>query len=102
MGFGTLEDLEGSFELVIFSEPYASLPGAAALEAKESTDGAGDGPIPLLVIGHPRGRRAPQDPGARRLLKLEEAEEQLCRRAAGQGARARRRPATAWSRCARC
>ena len=33
MAFGTLEDLEGSFDLVIFAEPYAQL-RAALLQAR--------------------------------------------------------------------
>jgi DNA polymerase-3 subunit alpha len=51
MGFGTLEDLEGTFELVIFSEPFeqhVSLLRAAKEEI--SADGE-RGPIPLIVHG---------------------------------------------------
>lgn len=44
MAFGTLEDLEGAFDLVIFSEPYARL----RTLLKEAKDGE---PLPLLISG---------------------------------------------------
>jgi DNA polymerase-3 subunit alpha len=49
MAFGTLEDLEGSFDLVIFADPYARLREALkkALDA-DSRDGRA---MPLLVSG---------------------------------------------------
>jgi DNA polymerase-3 subunit alpha len=48
MAFGTLDDLEGSFDLVIFSDPF--LAHADLLHrAKAGDDGAG--PIPLLFTG---------------------------------------------------
>ncbi len=51
MGFGTLEDLEGAFELVIFSEPYEQHVGLLR-SAKDELDANGDrGPIPLIVHG---------------------------------------------------
>ncbi len=47
MGFGTLEDLEGSFELVIFSEPYRQ-----NVELMRRALSAEDGePVPLVVAG---------------------------------------------------
>ncbi|MBW2725734.1 MAG: DNA polymerase III subunit alpha [Deltaproteobacteria bacterium] len=48
MGFGTLEDLEGSFELVIFPESYEE---HAALLARAKSGDEGDGLLPLLVSG---------------------------------------------------
>jgi DNA polymerase-3 subunit alpha len=48
MGFATLEDLEGNFELVIFSEAYEA--NAALLSRAKNGEG-GEGPIPLLVSG---------------------------------------------------
>jgi DNA polymerase-3 subunit alpha len=48
MAFGTLEDLEGSFDLVVFAEPYARV----GRELKRSLAGEGlEGPQPLLVTG---------------------------------------------------
>ena len=49
MGFGTLEDLEGSFDLVIFSDPYNLY--FDLLRTAESGAEPGDGPIPLLISG---------------------------------------------------
>jgi DNA polymerase-3 subunit alpha len=46
MAFGTLEDLEGAFDLVIFAEPYARL----RTLLKEAKDGGA--PLPLLVSGN--------------------------------------------------
>ncbi|MFP6655230.1 MAG: DNA polymerase III subunit alpha, partial [Myxococcota bacterium] len=51
MGFGTLEDLEGSFELVIFTEPFEQHV-ALLREAKEEMAADGTrGPIPLIIHG---------------------------------------------------
>jgi DNA polymerase-3 subunit alpha len=76
MGFGTLEDLEGSFELVIFSEPYeqhVSLLRAA----KDETEPSGErGPIPLIV----HGTLEEGDPAkilVRDVTRLDQAEEKL-------------------------
>ncbi len=49
MAFGTLEDLEGSFDLVIFAEPYAR--SRELLKRAMEADSAGDGAMPLLVSG---------------------------------------------------
>jgi DNA polymerase-3 subunit alpha len=49
MAFGTLEDLEGSFELVIFADSYESH-GELLRRARDSADGE-DGPLPLVVAG---------------------------------------------------
>ena len=55
MGFGTLEDLEGSFELVIFADPFAQFRGAAA----DGDDRRGREPHAAARAGHgqARGRR---------------------------------------------
>jgi DNA polymerase-3 subunit alpha len=48
MAFATLEDLEGRFDLVIFSETY----GRYGAQIRAAMDpGAGEGPVPLLVGG---------------------------------------------------
>jgi DNA polymerase-3 subunit alpha len=49
MAFGTLEDLEGSFELVIFAEPYARL--RELLKKAQAADSVGGRALPLLVTG---------------------------------------------------
>jgi len=49
MAFGTLEDLEGVFELVIFSDPYAQ--HVELLRRAKDGDGEAAGPLPLLVSG---------------------------------------------------
>ena len=49
MAFGTLEDLEGSFDLVIFAEPYDR--SRELLKKAMDADSAGDGAMPLLVSG---------------------------------------------------
>jgi DNA polymerase-3 subunit alpha len=48
MAFGTLEDLEGSFDLVIFAEPYGRL---RALLRRALEPEPGQPPLPLLVSG---------------------------------------------------
>ncbi len=48
MAFGTLEDLEGTFDLVIFSEPFSQ--HSALLQRAKSGD-EGSGPVPLVVTG---------------------------------------------------
>jgi DNA polymerase-3 subunit alpha len=48
MAFGTLEDLEGAFDLVIFAEPYGRL---RALLKRALEPEAGSPPLPLLVSG---------------------------------------------------
>ncbi|MEE9607395.1 MAG: DNA polymerase III subunit alpha, partial [Myxococcota bacterium] len=48
MAFGTLEDLEGSFDLVIFTEPFAQY---GSLLKQAMSQEAGTGPLPLLVSG---------------------------------------------------
>ena len=48
MAFGTLEDLEGAFDLVIFAEPYGRL---RTLLKRALEPEAGSPPLPLLVSG---------------------------------------------------
>ena len=51
MGFGQLEDLEGSFELVIFSEPFEQHVELLRM-AKDGGGAEGEvGPIPLVIHG---------------------------------------------------
>ncbi len=72
MAFVTLEDLEGTFDLVVFSEPYAqygSLFKAAMEEGEE-------GPRPLLVTGKLEGGDPPKVL-VREALELSRAEEKL-------------------------
>ncbi len=73
MAFATLEDLEGSFDLVIFAEPYARHENAlkTALAA-----GGEAGPRPLLVGGDLEAGDPPKIL-VRDVLELERAEETL-------------------------
>jgi DNA polymerase-3 subunit alpha len=76
MGFGTLEDLEGSFELVIFSEPYEQHVGLLR-SAKDETEVNGDrGPIPLIVHGTLEEGDPPKIL-VRDVTRLDQAEEKL-------------------------
>jgi len=76
MAFATLEDLEGSFDLVIFAEPYAQY-GSLIKQAKEG-DGE-SGPRPLLVSGTLEMGDPPKIL-VREVLELERAEEKLATR----------------------
>jgi len=49
MAFGTLEDLAGSFDLVIFADPYARL--REVLKKASAADSEGGRAMPLLVSG---------------------------------------------------
>jgi DNA polymerase-3 subunit alpha len=73
MGFGTLEDLHGSFDLVIFSEPFAQ--HAKLLKGAIAGDGQ-SGPIPLLVSGTLEAGDPPKIL-VRDVLELDRAEEKL-------------------------
>jgi DNA polymerase-3 subunit alpha len=73
MGFGTLEDLEGSFDLVIFAEPYAQYGG---LLKRAHAQDAGEGPVPLLVSGTLETGDPPKIL-AREVLELSLADERL-------------------------
>jgi DNA polymerase-3 subunit alpha len=73
MAFATLEDLEGSFDLVVFQEPYARV--ASLLKSAANTDGEG-GPRPLLVTGTLESGDPPKIL-VRDAVLLERAEEKL-------------------------
>jgi DNA polymerase-3 subunit alpha len=76
MAFGTLEDLEGSFDLVFFAEPFAQY--GSLLKQAVSGD-AGDGPTPLLVTGTLEAGDPPKIL-VREVLELSRADERLAAR----------------------
>ena len=76
MGFGTLEDLSGSFDLVIFAEPYGR---HASLLKRALAPEDGSGPLPLLVSGTLEAGDTPKIL-VREVLELERAEERLSSR----------------------
>ncbi len=73
MGFAELEDLEGTFELVMFSEPHAQF-GSLMKSAIEGTEETG--PVPLLVFGTLEAGDTPKIL-VRQVLPLDRAEERL-------------------------
>jgi len=73
MAFGTLEDLEGSFDLVIFAEPFAQ---HASLLKSAASGEAGAGPVPLLVSGTLETGETPKIL-VRDVTALDRAEEKL-------------------------
>jgi DNA polymerase-3 subunit alpha len=74
MAFGTLEDLTGSFDLVIFAEPFGQY---ATLLKSAMTGEEGEGPQPLLVSGNLEAGDSPKIL-VREVLPLDRAEESLC------------------------
>ncbi|TMA31544.1 MAG: DNA polymerase III subunit alpha [Deltaproteobacteria bacterium] len=74
-GFGTLEDLDGRFDLVVFAEPYAQYGGL--LKQAHQADG-GNGPTPVLVAGTLESGDPPKIL-VREVYELERAEERLAR-----------------------
>jgi len=73
MAFGTLEDLQGVFDLVIFSEPFAQFGNLI----KGAIEGDGEsGPVPLLVSGTLESGDPPKIL-VRDVLELDRAEEKL-------------------------
>jgi DNA polymerase III alpha subunit len=74
MGFGTLEDLEGAFELVIFSEPY-NLHYETLRGARDGSEATG-GLVPLLISGTLEGGDPPKVL-VRDVMRLDEAESRL-------------------------
>jgi DNA polymerase-3 subunit alpha len=76
MGFGTLEDLEGSFDLVIFSEPFARL---RVLLKSALEPGPGQPPLPVVITGKLEGGDPPKVL-VRDAMKLEDAEQKLASR----------------------
>jgi DNA polymerase-3 subunit alpha len=73
MAFAKLEDMEGSFDLVVFQEPYARC--AALLKTAGDGDGV-EGPRPLLVSGTLEAGDPPKIL-VRDVVELERAEEKL-------------------------
>jgi DNA polymerase-3 subunit alpha len=73
MAFATLEDLEGSFELVIFSEAF-EMNVALWMTAKNGDEGSG--PVPLLVSGTLEDGDTPKIL-VRNVIPLSQAEEKL-------------------------
>ena len=78
MAFATLEDATGSFELVIFSEPFG-VHRALLKRALESASQAGGGVLPLVVSGSLESADPPRMI-AREVFSLAEAEEKLAAR----------------------
>jgi len=76
MAFGTLEDLEGSFDLVVFAEPYGRL--RALLKGAVEPE-AGSPPLPLLVTGKLEAGEPPKIL-VRDAVPLEQAEKSLASR----------------------
>jgi len=75
MAFASLEDLEGKFDLVVFSEPYARY-GSLLKAALEGSGEDGGGPIPILVSGSLELGDPPKIL-VRDVLELSRAEEKL-------------------------
>jgi len=73
MAFGELEDLEGSFELVVFSDSHAQY-GSLLKSAIEGTEETG--PVPLLVSGTLEAGDTPKIL-VRQVLALDRADERL-------------------------
>ncbi len=73
MAFGTLEDLEGSFDLVVFSEPYLQY---GSLLKESLAENLASGPTPLLVSGTLEPGDTPKIL-VREVIALDRAEEQL-------------------------
>jgi DNA polymerase-3 subunit alpha len=73
MCFGTLEDTEGGFDLVVFAEPYAQF--GSLLKAAHSSEG-GEGPMPVLVSGTLEAGDPPKIL-VREVLELARADERL-------------------------
>jgi len=78
MGFATLEDATGSFDLVIFAEPFG-VHRTLLKRALESASQAGGGVLPLVVAGSLESADPPRMI-ARDFYSLAEAEEKLAAR----------------------
>jgi DNA polymerase-3 subunit alpha len=76
MAFGTLEDLEGAFDLVIFAEPFAQY---GSLMKQAASDDEGEGPTPLLITGTLEAGDPPKVL-VREILELSRADERLAAR----------------------
>jgi len=79
MAFGQLEDLEGGFELVIFSDPFNQ--HFELLKAAVDGD-EGQGPIPLILTGTLEAGESEEAPKllVRDVMRLSDAEETLSAR----------------------
>ncbi len=76
MGFAQLEDLEGSFELVIFTEPF-EMHVELLRAAKDETNADGErGPVPLIIHGTLEEGDPPKIL-VRDVTRLDQAEEKL-------------------------
>jgi DNA polymerase-3 subunit alpha len=73
MAFATLEDMNGTFDLVVFSEPFARY---GSLLKSAAADETGAGPRPLLVTGTLEAGETPKIL-VRTVLDLDHAEEKL-------------------------
>ena len=76
MAFAQLEDLEGTFELVFFSDVYEECVGLLRVARDENSAEGGRGPVPLVV----QGTLEEGDPPkilVRKVTRLDEAEEKL-------------------------
>ena len=78
MGFATLEDATGSFELVIFAEPFG-VHRALLKRSLESASQAGGGVLPVIVSGSLESADPPRMI-ARDMYSLADAEEKLAGR----------------------
>jgi len=76
MAFATLEDLEGSFDLVVFAEPFAQY--GSLLKRAMSAEGE-EGPTPLLIAGTLEAGDPPKIL-VRDVLELSRADERLASR----------------------
>jgi DNA polymerase III alpha subunit len=76
MGFGQLEDLEGGFELVIFSEPFEQHVELLRAAKDETSAGGERGPVPLIVHGTLEEGDPPKIL-VRDVTRLDQAEEKL-------------------------
>ncbi len=76
MAFGTLEDLEGAFDLVVFAEPYGRL---RTLLKQALEPEAGSPPLPLLVSGKLEAGDPPKLL-VRDAVKIEDAEGRFAQR----------------------
>jgi DNA polymerase III alpha subunit len=73
MAFGTLEDLEGAFDLMIFPEPFARFGSVLKACVAEAESGS---PTPIVVTGTLEGGETPKLI-VRDVITLAEAEEKL-------------------------
>jgi DNA polymerase-3 subunit alpha len=76
MAFGQLEDLEGAFELVFFSDVYEEHVVLLREARDESSAEGGRGPVPLVVQGNLEEGDPPKIL-VRKVTRLDEAEEKL-------------------------